>query len=434
MNFADWRAKALMATEAHASISELSELVVRETLVELHRLVCDAPTSVIDTYREVQEEELLRATDEAVDKLSEGDFSWLPADINDERDWIWTLGVQVRTLDTALLTLVKSDHGPPSDPNMSYSLGSSAFVIPRKHLREPSVTKRNGQTYSRRGLLHHRILPKEINGYEVYLVWNDTIAWSSETSTKPVTVGAALFANLVVRSERDASNGFIITDVTCDDPEGTVANQVEASLADRCFGVIWPELSVPPTLRKRIAGLLRERALNADPRPAPQVLVAGTWHEKRDGRVSNLATVFDGYGGTRLVYQKLIPFVDRVLGPERIMRGTRLPILVSDTHLIAFAICRDYCDLGLKLPYPELDVDLAFVPSMGDESTMAGHQVTAKRIRVLYSAHTFVVQQATLPVAAELGLVLPLPDDPEASKPADLRQFEVWDSYQADHI
>jgi hypothetical protein len=252
-------------------------------------------------------------------------------------------------------------------------------------------------------------------------------------AAQPITVGAALFANLAIRTEGDASDGFVIAEVTCDDPEGTVALQVEASIDDGCFGVIWPELTVPPTLRKYIADLLKERALDADPKPAPDVLVAGTWHENQDGKVTNLATVFDGYGETKLVYQKLIPFSTNELGSEKITRGTQLPILVTDSHLIAFAICRDYCDLGLKLPYPELDVDFVFVPSMGDEKTMSGHQVTAKRIQVLYGARTFVVQQASAPVASELGLVLPLPDDPEATNPADLRQFEVWHSYQSDH-
>lgn len=432
MIFAEWRKEAVKLAREHSELTELSEEVVRETLLQLHRLVGAAPNSVIDSYRQVQEDELIRSSGEALDRLSAGDFSWPRHDSRNEYDWIWPLAVQIRALDSALLTLVKSDYGPPADPNESYSSSrSGSFVIPRKHLRQPSAAKRNGQSFSRRGLLHHRILPRELRGYEIYLIWNDTI--SHDTDSLSIIAGAALFKNLKIKTASDASNGFIVVDVSCDDAEGTVEHQIEQSLSDRCFSVVWPELVVPPGLRKYISELLKARALDADPRPAPQILVAGTWHEDQGGAIINQATVLDGYGDTKLTFQKLIPFMDRELGIERVKRGTRLPILLTDTHLIAFAVCRDYCDLSLSLPYQELDVDLVLVPSMGNEKTMEGHQATAKAMRVLYDARAFVVQQANPPVAGEVGLVLPLPDDPTAQKPQELRQFTVWQSYRSQH-
>ena len=430
MNLEDWTASALTLAAAHTELSEISEPVVRDALVDTHQLMRNAPNSIIDSYRRINEIDLITATEKKVDEISKGDFNWLRIDTTDQHDWSWTLGVQIRAFDSALLTLARTHYGPPGDPNVSYSSTAGALVIPRKHLSVPSAANRNGQSFSRRGLLYHRILPKEINGYKVSLVWHDTILPAFSRKAEVITMGAALFADLSIKTAHDTINGFVVTDVDCRDPEGTVTQQVTASIVDGCFGVSWPELTVPPRLRQHIVTLLKERALDSDPRPAPQVLIAGTWHEEQDGRTINLATVLNGYGETKLVFQKLIPFIDRELGPERIVRGEKLPILVTDEYLIAFAICRDYCDLSLKLPYPELDVDLVFVPSMGDENTMAGHQVTAKLIRVLYGARTFVVQQAIPSIATELGLVLPFPNDPLANKPAKLRQFKIWASYQ----
>jgi predicted amidohydrolase len=164
------------------------------------------------------------------------------------------------------------------------------------------------------------------------------------------------------------------------------------------------------------------------------LIVGGTWHEENDGKVANVATIFDGYGAIKLTYKKMLPFIDEEMKAESIELGKKLPVLVTDDQLVTVAICKDFCDLSLSLPYLELDVDLVLVPSMGNEATMKGHQNTAKRMRVLYGARTFIVQQVypKEQTYEALGLVLPVPNDPAAAQPEELRQLGIWGSYHRD--
>jgi hypothetical protein len=426
MTFDEWKIYLSAFVAEHADIPDPSEDTIRRVLIELHRIACRAPNAVLDAYRGLTEQDLERETEVRVDSIFGGKYWWqLPVGTN-EKSWMLAVGAQIRALDRVLFLSV-AHLGPPSDSYDWHCASAKAFIVPRKRLRQASAAKLNSQSFSRRGLLHHRILPQEVNGYEVRLIHHDTISYSQPSEV--TIMGAALFSNLKLETTSCQKEGFIVRRITSDNPEATVALQIEKAIEDGCFGVVWPELTIPPALRNLISKILSDRALGIDRRPAPQVIIAGTWHEKKDGGFVNLAKVIDGYGSTKLVYEKALPFLDRELGNEYIQPGKTLPLLVTDDLIIAFAICRDYCDLSPNLPYPELDVDLVLVPSMGNEATMEGHQVTAKRIRVLYDARTFVVQQAEPQVAGELGLVLPMPDDPAASKPGELRQFDVWGSY-----
>ena len=65
---------------------------------------------------------------------------------------------------------------------------------------------------------------------------------------------------------------------------------------------------------------------------------------------------------------------------------------------MGFAICKDFCDRAVALPFAELPVDLMLVPSIGRTSTLAGHLANVEDLRLRTGAVVLVVQQ--LPEAA----------------------------------
>ncbi|HVK81724.1 MAG TPA: hypothetical protein VM915_14045 [Verrucomicrobiae bacterium] len=92
-------------------------------------------------------------------------------------------------------------------------------------------------------------------------------------------------------------------------------------------------------------------------------------------------------------------------------------MLVAEDELIVFAICRDFLQETCEVPYRNLPVDLAIVPSMTggipDADTMAGHAATAQTMRVRYGTRTLVVAQPSEPGESEaIGEVLAFPRRP----------------------
>lgn len=428
MTIDDW--KALIAARAVADRAASSGRLdqVRSALIELHRLMTIAPSEVQVAYKDVDESLLVSEAELRIDGIADGDLSWSFGQTDDVLGWTTSAAIQIRALDRYLLRDARDHDGPPADPNSDWrSPDGSHFLIPRKRPREPDPKRRARKSYKRRGVLHHRILPCELMGYSVILHWQDALA--SANGESGARHGAALFKGLELDTE-DRDGGFIVTGVRCEDTEGTLALQMEAALADGCVSVVWPELTISPELLEKICAFLRDRALDGDGRTPPQILVAGSWHEVDEDKVRNVATVLDGYGGVKLRFEKMMPFDSTQTGPEKIAPGGVLPVIITDDRLIAFAICRDFCEEDLDLPYPNLDVDLVLVPSMGGAKTMRSHQGTAKAIRVRYGCRTFIVQQGDAPDPdGALGYVMPAPDDPEERTPAEMRQFEIWRSY-----
>lgn len=431
MNPDEWIAEARRHVNGPEAGSDPLAGPARRALIQLHRLVREAPNGVRLLFNRLPEEVLVRRGRLHLERIEAGDLSWsAPSDGTAADGWILAVAAQIRALDEAVMTVGARHFGPPESVDSWYVPEEEAYIVPRKRQARFGTRGRDRQPFSRRGLLHHRILPAVTRGYRVQLVLSETIPPSPASGASGMTVGAALFAD--VSLDIDRGDGlFTVRGISCRDAGGTVERQIAAAFKEGACVVVWPELTVPPSLRDSMVRILRRRIHDASPSMSLQVAVAGTWHEEGPNGLVNVATVLDGYGETRLRYEKALPYDDRCYGMEAIAAGTDLPVLVTDDLLIAFAICRDYCELTVELPYPELDVDLVLVPSMGNDATMTGHRQTAKKVRLLYGARTFVVQQndPEHPYPGTLGLVLPIPDDPTDCSLNGLRQSTEWKSY-----
>ncbi len=423
------RAKALSL--AHTDIRVNSPANARRALLQLHRLFTEAPHAIFTQYEQLSEDILVRDGDEAADRLMSGDYSWAAPARASERAWAATVGAQLRALDWTLLALAP-DTADLSDVSRWFVAEFDCFVIPRKSGRKPM---KQGYGFEKRGLLKHRVVPRLARGHEIRLVPNDMLSGSQDRN-KSVVLGAALFENLKLETRQSRTGKdrmFTAVGIDCPSAGDAVVDHLDTSLDDKCFGVVWPELTITPQLRTTIQKTLAARSLQDDHRSPVQVVVAGSWHEPDVGTFVNRATVFDGYGGLLTTYEKTIPYIDPELGPEDIKPGRILPIVVTDELLVGFAICKDFCDVSVsKSPYFEVDIDLLLVPSMGGAATMQGHQNSAKRIQAMFGTRTFVVQQVDPDLTSTFGcgIVLPAMPNPSSKSVRQLKQKNEWKVYK----
>ncbi len=415
------RAAALAAS--HRGLAGTADGDLRAALVALHGLFSAAPQAIRTQYEQLHEATLQHMADAAADRLLAGDLSWRVAGDATERMWALTIGAQLRALDWLLLRAAH-EAGTLDDP--AGWLVDGVYIIPRLGRR----TGRQGQGFDKRGLLNHRLLPQVVRGHEVHLIGNDM---RPVDRNAPLMLGAALFRNPQLKTRPTVTGNdkaFVATDMVCADAPAHVAAHIEGALDAGCFAVVWPELSVTPDLRRHIQAAFAQRS-PADARPAPEVVVAGSWHEPEDGRHVNRARILDGYGAELAVYDKVIPYIDKDLGPEDIRPGRRLPVVVTGGHLVGFAICKDFCDVADDSPFFSLHLDVVLVPSMGDEATMRGHQNTAKRAQATFGTRAFVVQQCDPAITKRYGcgMVLPALASPDSKTVSQLKQKPVWKAY-----
>jgi hypothetical protein len=427
--FEKWKAKARQYGEAHGAISHINRDVLRRTLIELHQLFLEAPGPILNAYKNLPERRLASSQESRIDAVNSGALGWtLPKD-DDDASIAEAVGGQIRAIDWRLFR--QASQFPAGASGWLTDLGDF-YVIPRSGVSKDRAAKQ-GQPYDRRGIRNHRIVPSEIKGYQVKLAESRTLRLSATADPSEWVMGACVFANLDPRPEffgNGEDKHFIIGHLVCDTANGTVDEQMEKALADRCMAMMWPELTVPPLLRKRIQDKLMTADIR-DSRERPEIVVAGSWHEAEADSHVNRAYVYDGYGKRLTVYDKIEPYFDREWGTEKISPGKTLCVLATEAALIGVAICLDFCELGESNPFAHLDIDLMLVPSMGNDETMDSHQDVAKRISVRFGARTFVVQQVTNTKCTDkrIGVILPPIQKPASLAVEQMGQIAVWKSY-----
>jgi hypothetical protein len=423
-----WKAEARKLGEAHGAIADVSRDVLRRVLIQLNLLFLKAPGEIRRAYKNLSEKRLAVSQQQRTDVVNSGSLGWTLPEHDDAASIAEALGGQIRAIDWRLFRQASQF---PFEVSYWLAEGDEFYVIPRSGVSKDRLSKK-GQPYEKRGMFNHRIVPSEIDGYRVEVVESRTLRLSATADPSEWIMGACVFAGLDPRPKFTHVNDdkyFIIDHLICDTANDTVDEQMEKALADNCMAVVWPELSVPPPLRQRIEDRLR-RVDIVDTRERPEIVVAGSWHEPKEGGHVNRAHIYDGYGKHLAVYDKIEPYYDSRWGTEKISPGKTLCILATEAALIGFAICLDFCEVNSN-PFTELDIDLMLVPSMGNDETMRGHQLTAKRISVRFGARSFVVQQITETEYKDgrLGIILPPIQKPDMVSVEKLGQNEVWKSY-----
>ncbi|MCA1536148.1 hypothetical protein I6F21_26820 [Bradyrhizobium sp. NBAIM03] len=422
MNFQEWIDKARNLEAEIAAAPSIEKKPLTTVLCRLHLLACEAPIPVLAAYERLSEATLKHLTGRRIETMTRGTHRWTPRSLSPE-DWMLSLGSQIRAVDEYLYTTSGTDFGDPDSELDEWRCPSTnMLVVPRpRNLQDSRLA---GRPYLKRGILRHRLLPSEVGGLEVVPIRID-LREAGEKSG----VAASLFSNLQLFTRETREGNFIAENVTFDDIDETLDNQIEQSMSNGCAGIVWPELTIDQSTRLKICDLLRKRTIASDDEFPLHWLLAGSWHEETDVGYFNRATVLDGYGRVIRSFDKIVPARDEKGRLEDIRSGECIPVLITDSQLIGLAICRDFCDrASMTSPYLTLPVDFFAVPSMGEESTMVAHLNVAAEVQAKTGARALVVQQTDARLASqkELGYVLPLPPSPASISVNSLKSLMKW--------
>lgn len=328
--------------------------------------------------------------------------TWAPDHAASTPKLVLAVAAEIRALDEALDQA--RDRGPRSaDPNEDWVAwgGEPVFIAPRPVWARGEP--RRGQDFDRRGLLYNRIIPKAAEGIPVRFYMPAMSGPGAQGDDAEAV--SAVYRSVELSDARNPENTEFWIDgvVNHAEVEADLDEQLQDLFAGQpAMAVVWPELCMPPKLLDRLTSQLESRGLDSDP-PQLGFVVAGSWHEDRAGGRVNVARVLDRHGQPLLEVIKREAFEIEAGVLEAITPGSELSILVYGELLIAFGICKDFCERRWTPAYRALDVDYVVAPSFGTLVTMDEHKSAARSLSVGYGARSFVVQQM---LKASWGMVL----------------------------
>ena len=416
----EWLNALRKLARKQSNLTGIDPSTLRVAMAEVCLLMAEAPTAITDQYYDLHENDLDAGATAQHDQIDAGDWTW---QLDDTSSYSLALGIGIRArgLDSTLAHETAHD-GPTDNPNVDYFCeDANAYVIPRTPVpwQDGHGSRR---FFRRRGIVFHRVIPKKVGSFVQELYRLDGFDCEPDRD-RPL--GAAMFERFRLVYEGDGET-LRILGVECEGAERSIDRQVSAAVVAHCSAIVWPELTMPPTFVEALGRRLEQEALSSAPASGPNWVLAGSWNNGNPA--SNVAPILDGYGQRVFDCVKSIPYREMGLGREEMQPGYRVPILVTDRELIAFGICRDFCELGQQTPWSNLNVDLVVIPSMGDETTMQGHR-SAAHLGAAGGQRAFVVQQRATTETGNLGWVLP-----PTSKPGSLEIAAMEQGAWSEHL
>jgi len=159
-----------------------------------------------------------------------------------------------------------------------------------------------------------------------------------------------------------------------------VLHGLEEALAARAAIVVLPELTICPGLRRKVRDWLDDR-----PDHSFVLILPGSFHEEIDGKVFNIAELFNRFGNPVLHHRKLTRFGTRAK-QEGITTGSRIELLDTPVGLISIPICLDFCEEGEPFSFfwGRIGAEWLLVPAFGVASSIAAH---LRRANELFRKH-----------------------------------------------
>lgn len=172
--------------------------------------------------------------------------------------------------------------------------------------------------------------------------------------------------------------------------KASVLRTVDTATGEGAHVVVFPEFSIDLAQRKALKQRLRKLADNA-----PILVLAGSFHEPREGPAYNTAPLLTGKGASLLTHRKLVLFGDQTLGAEFVEVGDTLHVLLTPIGCMTVLVCKDFIDVDHSLAtlLSEVPVDWVLVPSFGDDKTLRAHKAKAKQLALVSVGSSVVVAQ-----------------------------------------
>jgi hypothetical protein len=148
--------------------------------------------------------------------------------------------------------------------------------------------------------------------------------------------------------------------------------------------LVLPELSLDPATRDTFIDSLDDAG------NAPLLTVPGTYHVTEGTRRHNLALLWGD--GVVEVRQRKLQRLTLESVTEEIDCHDTVEVLMGPWGTLVVAICRDFMEIYQDL-WTLVGPDVAMVPSMGDQSTMSGHDARSNTLRKSANTTTCMANQ-----------------------------------------
>lgn len=374
----------------------------RAAMCDLIMLCRRAPESLLEAHRTAFDSDIQNSADEFESALARGKLTWQAT--GSDRELALTLAGLLRAIDANLIRTPEM-LSSPSHAAAALVSKHDCYVIPRADAKSPNRPG-PGNSFGRNGTPHFRILPRKIGtnqDYNVVPIWKPRLRLGRLAQQTHDCI-ASLFPGMEVEFDRERQD-YLAVSAGGAKHDAQFLEQIRATFAQDTLAAVWPELCVPPDRLERLRSELEKRALPLDPTRGPKLVAAGSWHVGEEGARYSRMPVLDRFGSLILHYNKSIPF--DVKGKREAIVGDRdLQILVTPDAVVGFAICGDFSELELLLPYASLDLDLVLVASLANPRTMRGHESNAERLADMWGTRVLVSQQQE-PKGDHAGFVYP---------------------------
>lgn len=172
--------------------------------------------------------------------------------------------------------------------------------------------------------------------------------------------------------------------------EAAMLRTVDDAAGQGAHMIVFPEFTIDLAQRKALVRHLRKRTGDA-----LTLVLAGSFHEPREGPAYNTAPLLNGKGTGVLTHRKLVLFGDQELGAEFVEAGDTLHVLLTPIGCMTVLICKDFMDAheSLAALLSEVPVDWVLVPSFGDEKTLRAHKAKARQLALVSVGSSVVVAQ-----------------------------------------
>jgi predicted amidohydrolase len=261
-------------------------------------------------------------------------------------------------------------------------LDGETYVIHRRILQRSLDTVHASKTGHLQSWLHHHwIVPVRISGIEIrFRSAPDCIHKATQLRLKhgELKVYVGFFPDSVEpRWLNDDPTKWLARELT--DPRrrwSSVLHGLREALAAEAAIVVLPELTVCPDLRRMVSDWLDDR-----PGHPFMLILPGSFHEEKDGKVFNIAELFNRFGNPVLHHRKLTRFGNQQK-QEGIETGSRIELLDTPIGLIGMPICLDFCEEGEPFSslWGRIGAEWLLVPAFGAAGSIAAHLRRAKEL------------------------------------------------------
>jgi predicted amidohydrolase len=279
-------------------------------------------------------------------------------------------------------------------PPCLLSHGKEKYFIYRRvgaYGATPRHAEQTGHLQSR--LRHHWIIPARIEGIKISIKSASAIQTilCAPFEADELSVLVCAFPDGVTPKWLPLQgNAWISEELT--DPEtrwASALGAIKEAARQGAHIVVLPELSISPILRRRISEWLDDEADH------PFLLVLpGSFHEEKEGKVYNTAALFGRSGKEILSHKKLTTFSDKDKR-EGTQTGDSIELLDTPLGLIGIPICLDFCQEGSPFNriWLEIGPEWLLVPAFGGGGSIHGHRRRAESLQRAHGTVSAVANQ-----------------------------------------